>query len=354
MNISIRTLTCVAALTAFVPALAQDEEKTAEASEETSAEAPAEGEKAEKHISQIDQRIFSVLPFCKRLEGRAEVRLPGKEEWETVEEGRFFPLGSAFRTVSPESRFDLAFGREAMVSVVGQASFSTRQQGLDVKSRTVILGSGVIDLKLPLNFPEKMFSVTAPGFSVENPAGISRYTFTKTGDGDVALVRCVSGVLTVKGRHFTIPAMHAANELEIRTSQDVLFTGLFGKSGDYMCHLDTGIMEEMDWEQQKSVIVEKSLDWKISPQTAVRIHRKVPEIGKNLAVNVLTFDSNGELKNRWAFTEGRHEINTGDQGPATKADRARAAKVLEEAAAAAVETTTTEEASDEESSSDAE
>lgn len=347
MNISIRTLTCVAALTAFVPAFAQDEEEAAETTEETSAEAPAEGENAEQHISEIDQRIFSVLPFCKRLEGRAEVRLPGKEEWAKVEEGRFFPLGSSFRTLTAESRFDLSFGREVMVSVVGTASFTTRQQGLDVKSRGISLDSGAIELKLPLNFPEKMFSVTAPGFSIENPAGVSRYVYRKTGDGDVALVRCVSGVLTVKGRHFTIPAMHAANELEIRTSQDVLFTGLFGKSGDYMCHIDTGIMEEMDWEQQKNVIVEKSLDWKISPRTAVRIHRKVPAIGKNLAVNVLTFDSNGELKNRWAFTEGRHEVNTGDQGPATKADRARAAKALEEAAAAAVETTTTTEETEE-------
>ena len=65
------------------------------------------------------------------------------------------------------------------------------------------------------------------------------------------------------------------------------------------------------------------------------------EIGKNLAVSVLTFDSNGELRNRVSFTGGRHEVNTGDQGPATKADRARAAKALEEAAAA-VDTTTTE------------
>jgi len=352
MNISIRTLTCFAALAAFVPAFAQEEEAAEEASAETTEASAAEGEKAEKHISEIDDKLFTVLPFCKRLEGRAEFCYPGKSEWVKVEEGKFFPLGCSFRTMTPESRFDLAFGREVMVSVVGQASFGTRQQGLEIKSRSVSLDSGTIDVKLPLNFPEKMFSVTAPGFCIENPAGVSRYTYRKTGDGDTAFVRCISGVLTVKGRHFTIPAMRAANELEIRTSQDVLFTGLFGKSGDYMCHLDTGLMEEMDWEQQKNVIVQKSLDWKLSPQTAVRIHRKVPAIGKNLAVSILTFDSNGDLKNRWSFTEGRHEINTGDQGPATKADRARAAKALEEAAAAAVETTTTEEEPAEEAKSE--
>ena len=344
MNISIRTLTCAAAVAAFVPAFAQEDE----VSDETSAEAEvaeATSDDAlpeEKHISEIDQRLFSVLPYCKSLAGRAEFRAPGKDEWTKIEEGRFFPLGSSFRTLTPESNLVLAFGREVMVTVFGSSSFGTRAQGLEVKSRSISLESGTIEGKLPLGFPEKMFSVTAPGFSVENPAGVSRYVYTgKSGDGDTAQIRCVSGVLTVKGRHFTIPAMHAANELEIRTSQDVLFTGLFGKSGDYLCHLDTGLMQEMDWENQREVIVPKSLDWKLSPQTAVRIFRKVPEIGKNRAVSILTFDSNGELKNHWTFTEGRHEVNTGDQGPATKADRARAAKALEEAAAA-VDTTTTE------------
>ena len=353
MNISIRTLTCVAALAASVSVFAQDEEEVSESVDIAATEGAAEGAKAAKHVSEVDDRLFTVLPFCRRLEGRAEVRLPGRDDWIAVEEGRFFPLGSMFRTTSAEARFDLAFGREAMVSVVGLASFGTRQQGLGVASRSISLDSGTVELKLPLNFPEKMFTVTAPGFSVENPAGVSRYVFNRTGDGDEAFVRCVSGVLTVKGRHFSIPAMHAANELEIRTSQDVLFTGLFGRSGDYMCHLDAGLMEEMDWDKQQNVIVAKSLDWKISPQTAIRIHRKVPEIGKNLAVSIMTFDSNGELKNRLAFTEGRHEINTGDQGPATKADRARAAKALAEAAAA-VETTTAEEPADSDGGASAE
>lgn len=362
MNISIRTLTCVAALTAFVPAFAQEEEEIEESAEteETAsgeeAEAQADGEKAPKHISELDERIFFVLPSCNRLEGRAEVRQPGKAEWEAVEENKFFPLGSTFRTTTEDTRFELAFGREVKVIVNGLASFSTRPQGLDVKSRAIVLDSGVIEVKLPLNFPEKMFSVTAPGFSAENLAGDSRFTYRKTGDGDVAFVRCVSGTLAVKGRHFDIPTMRAANELEIRTSQDVLFTGLFGKSGDYMCHFDTGVMQEMDWDLQKNVIVKKTLDWKISPKTAARIYRKVPEVGKNLAVSILTFDSNGELRNRWSFTEGRHEVNTGDQGPATKADRQRAAKALEDAAAAVEtsaaedegETSSEEEASEEE------
>ena len=343
MNMTIRTLTCVAALAAFVTVFAQDEEETAEETAEESVEETKSEEKSDSdHISEINDKLFTILPFCKRLEGRAEVLVPGQQEWAKIDEGRFFPLGSMFRTLTDETRLEISFGREALVSIVGQASFGTRMQGLDVSSRTITLGSGTIELRLPLNFPEKMFCVTNEGFCVENPAGVSRYTYVKTGDGFDASVRCVSGVLTVRGPHFTIPAMHAANEVQIRSSKDFLVTRLLGKSGDFMCHLDAGLMEEMDYELNKSVIVEKSIDWKLSPRTAIRIFRKVPEIGKNRAVSILTFDSNGELKNRVSFTEGRHEVNTGDQGPATKKDRERAAKALE-AAAATVETTTEEE-----------
>ena len=343
MKINIRTLSCIAALAATFPVFAQEEDAD---TVETAAES---AEKKVKHISEIDDRVFTALPYCKRLEGKAEVLKPGSGNWEKIDEGRFFPLGSSYRTCNPDSRLEIAFGREAVVSIVGLASFGTRQQPLEVKSRTITLGSGVIEVRLAQNFPEKMFCITNDGFYVENPAGVSRYAYSRTGDGGIATIRCVSGVLTVKGRHFVIPSMHAANEVEILSSQDYLMTRLVGKSGDYICELDGGLLNETDFEQHKEVPVPKTLLWKLSPQTAVRIFRKVPEVGGNLAVSVMTFNANGELMNRCSYTENRAEINTGDQGPAVKKDRERAAKALQEAAAA-VETT--EEASSEEAESD--
>lgn len=342
MNITIRTLTCAVALAALVPVYAEEEEETAEAAGTTAETAEGEANQG-KHISEIDNKTFTVLPFCRRLEGHAEVRKPGAAQWEPVEEGRFYPLGSFYQTKDGESRLEIAFGREAKVVISGTASFGTRAQGLAEKTRAVILDSGTIELQLALGFPEKLFSVIAKGFTVENPAGTSRYTYRATGDGEEALVRCVTGTFAVKGRHFEIPCMRAANELRIRTSQDLLFTGLFGKSGDYMCHLDNGLAEVMDYDANQVKIEHKFLEWKISPYTAARIFRKVPELGKNLAVSVMTFNANGELVNRCSFTEGRHEVNTGDQGPATARDRALAEKKLQEAAAAA-ETEEAEEA----------
>ena len=347
MNITFRTLTCAAALAAFAPAFAQDEEETTEAAEASEAAEGASAEEgAAKHISEIDERPYTTLPFCFRSEGRsAEAKAPGSTEWTRVEEGRFYPLGTSFRTTGDDSHFELKFGREPMVVVKGQAAFSTRPQTLGVKDRAIFLESGTIELKLPLNFPEKLMTVCAKGFTVENPAGVSRYTYRSTGDGEEAVVRCVSGMLSIKGRHFAIPTMRAANEVKIRTSQDLLFTALYGTSGDYVCQLDQGMVQYMDYDANELKTEAKNLDWKISPKTAVRIFRKVPEVGKNLAVSVMTFDANGELRNRCTFTEGRFEVNTGDQGPATLKDRENAAKALKEAAEAA--TTTTEESAEE-------
>lgn len=322
MNISIRTLTCAAALAAFVPLFAQEEEEDMEATEN------AEEEEVEVQNLGIEglpsriytgkQKYFEILPWCRRVEGQAQVLKPGARDWEMIEETEHYPLGSSYRTVGKDSRLTISFGRDCMVVIVGEASFGTRRQPLDVKSRTISLKSGKITVKLPRNFPEGMFVVSAPGFTVFNLAGDSRYSYEKTGDGDLATIRCITGSLQIRGRHFEVTDMKAANEMQIRTSQDALVTALYGKRGDIMTKLDQGLVKIKDIETGDSHIEARFLEWKLSPQTAVRIHRAVPRVGENMAATVMTFDSMGELKNRCAFTENRYEITTGEQAPTSK------------------------------------
>ena len=64
----------------------------------------------------------------------------------------------------------------------------------------------------------------------------------------------------------------------------------------------------------------------------------LPTIGEKMSVTVMTFDASGELRNRCAFTEGRAEINTGEQGVGALADQeAERAKKAAEAADAVSE-----------------
>ena len=340
----------VAATVCGLSLLAQDdlEEETSATSEETS----EGGEGADGgidiggqiHHAKSEPKFFDTLPTVSRLEGSAEVLKPGARDWEPATEGRYYPLGSVYRTIGAGTRFTVSFGKECSVLVAGEASFGTRGQGLAVKSRAILLKSGSITVDLPRNLPEGLFFVDAPGFSVVNPAGKSTYSYVKTGDGDKATIRCVTGSLAIQGLHFKILAMRAANEVCIQTSQDALFTGIYGTRGDYICKLDQGLVKIRDVETGESHTEQKFLEWKISPQTAVRIQRAVPEIGANMAVTVMTFDAVGNLKNRCAFAENRFEVNSGELAPHDKDSQAELEKKAAEATsdAGAVETETVE------------
>ena len=265
-------------------------------------------------------KILKTLPFCHRLEGKAEVRKPGADIWQSVEEGRFYPLGSSFRTTDATSRVKIQFGDSEDISVeINQsvASFGTVYQPLGEKTRSIVLKSGVVTVKLPRNMPDGAFSVAAPGFTIKNPKGVSRYYYNATVDGDVAQIRCVTGSLAIEGRNFYFPEVKTASEVKIRTSQDQLFTGLYGNRGDSIVRLDQGERLVKDFSTGETVTEKKPLEWKLSPKTAVRIHRALPnpDISKRMSVTVMTFDAVGSLKNRCAFAEGLSAVNTGELGP---------------------------------------
>lgn len=291
-----------------------------------------EGQKPAEEAVSADQsakgqKTFAALPFCQQAEGVAEVRTPVSGEWKSATEGKFYPLGSSFRTSGADSRMTVQFGPEAKASIVGDSSFGTRIQPLGVASRTLILGSGTLRVELARNFPEGAFFVSAPGFTVKNPAGESLITYKTMPDGDDVVVRCVTGTLGIEGRHFNVPQMRAADEIRIRSTVDNLMTFLYGNSGDYIVKLDRGVVSRSDVDEEgkfKQVSESSVLDWHLSPKTKVRIDRRVPEIGERMSVAMMTFDAVGELKNNFAFTEGRAEVNSGELAPAAKAEEAAA------------------------------
>lgn len=377
MKSLLRMVAAVAAASAFC-AFAQDddfdfdvggdemEEEAIEAvgDDDPSVEADDEGEadesgddvakpKKEKH----GKNLLKTLPFCHRLEGKADVLKPGSSQWAPVEEGKFYPLGSSFRTTDAASAVEIQFGDSEDVAVEIKnyvASFGTRFQPLGEKTRTILLQSGVVTLRLPRNLPDGVVKVATPGFEVKNPKGVSRYAYTRTVDGEVAQIRCLTGSLAIEGRNFYFPEVKTACEVKIRTSQDQLFTGLYGNRGDSIVRLDQGEKPVKDFSTGETSIEKKPLEWKLSPKTAVRIHRAVPDIGERMSVTVMTFDAKGSLRNRCAFTEGRPEVNTGELGPVVKENKDDAAKKAAEAAEVeAVEVDVEEPADSGDSSDDA-
>ena len=304
-------------------------------------------------------KVFTTLPLCLRVEGAVSIRKPGKD-WEVAEEGRFYPLGSSYRAEKGGSCV-LFFGGGSTVSIANDAELGTREQAFGAMSRTIVLVRGAMTLTLPDNLPEGAFFVTAPGFTIKNPAGVSEIAYEDKGDGDVATVLCKTGSLGIEGRHFDIPAMRAADEVRIRTSKDHLFTSLYGTSGNYVVNLDQGMCthEEVGDDGAIKAVVEKgSLAWHLSPRTQVVINRAVPALGERMSVHTMTFDAAGTLKNERVFSEGRAEVNSGELAPQEKADAdelaKRAAEMTETTAAADTEDAPAEETKSEETTSNEE
>jgi len=288
----------------------------------------------------LPQVKFMTLPLCRRLEGTVFVRQPGAKEWGPAVEGRFYPLGTSFRTEG-KSRLTVAFASDSTVLMSGDAEFGTRSQPLGVPSRTIVLVRGTLELKLADNLPEGAFFITAPGFVVKNPAGESRYVYEDVGDGDKATVSCKTGSLGIEGRHFEIPAMRSANTVVIRTSRDMLSTFLYGMSGDYTVKLDKNLRlkEEIgDDGKMKRTEEREFAEFRLSPATKVVINRSVPAIGERMSAFIMAFDASGERQGEGIVVcEGRAEINGGDLVAKEKMNGSELAK----RAAEATETTET-------------
>ena len=315
-----RTIATIAAMSAACVLFADDE------AEETAEESAVEALPVVP-TNTAPATSFTTLPLCRHIQGKASVRKPGKE-WEMAEEGRFYPLGTSYRAEKGGSLV-VSLGVGSTVSIADGAEFGTREQVLGIPSRTLVLARGVMTLSLPVNLPEGAFFVTAPGFTIKNPAGESEITYEDKGDGDVATILCKTGSLGVEGRHFDIPAMHAADAVRIRTSKDHLFTSLNGTSGNYVVNLDQGMCTREEFGEDgtlKTVVEKGTLAWHLSPRTQVVINRAVPALGERMSVHTMTFDAAGALKNERVFCEGRAEVNSGELAPQEKAKAEELAK----------------------------
>lgn len=345
-------LALVAALS--VTALRAEDEESESAEENAAAESAEASEDGEQPaieglpvVKKRPEKIFTTLPVCVKVAGKAEVRKPLSGQWEPALEGKFYPLGSSYRT-QKDGEITVAFGRKCTVSSEGEAVFGTRPQGLGGETRTLVLESGSVRVSFPENLKPGLFSVAAPGFTVRNPAGDSSYAYRSTGDGDEAVIRCITGTVSIEGRHFTVPTMRVSNQFRIRSSHDNLESILYGEAGDFVVRLDSGLVMKTKIDENGNVEhpeEESYLDWHLSPETRVQINRAVPAIGERMSVSVMTFDSKGELKNHFAFAERRSNVNSGEL--AKSAQDAKQAEIAKRAAEATSETAANDEGASE-------
>ncbi len=299
----------VAVCAALSPAYAEDEEEKKPA---------AEGEAAEglPDLAAKPEKFFFPLVRCRLIDGcNVMVKKSSAAAWTEALEGRFYPMGSAFRVEALEGaqvKAEFAFGEKAVLKATNAVEFATEAIEIGAPSRTVLLQKGRIMFDLPRSLPDGLFSVKAPFFACMNLAGESIFDYAPVGDGDEAVVRCVTGSMALQGQHYKIARMGAANQVRIRTTGDSLFTSLRGESGDYVVTLDQGLVQDKNFETGEVKDVPKTLDFSLSPQCAIKIFRKKAAVAGRMIVATMTFNPAGDILNRCAFAEGRSNVNTGE------------------------------------------
>lgn len=288
------------------PLYAQDAEPAADAAADDALPKP-----------RAEEKPFTALVRCVRVQGTVDVLKPGASGWTVAEEGRYYPLGSSFRTVqevgasAPMGEFE--FGPQATMKLTGAAEVATRPVEIGVPTRTLVLKSGRVQTSLPRTLKEGLFFVAAPFFTCSNLAGESQFDYQPIGNGDEVVVRCVTGTMTLEGRHYKFPRMAAANQVRIRTTDgDDLISWLRGESGDSKVLLDQGLISEKNFETGESKDVQKTYEFALSPRCAVKIFRRRSRVGGNMIVSTMVFDATGEIKSRCAFAEGRSNVNSGE------------------------------------------
>jgi len=321
--------TALAACAVVAPARAQDADAPAAALEAAAADG----------LPSVPQEVkpFTALVRCARAKGVVLVLKPGASDWAAAEEGRYYPLGTSFRTAPEQDQpasAEFAFGPMSYVRLTGAAEVATKAIAIGDPARTVVLKSGRVMVNVPRTLKEGLFFVAAPYFTCSNLAGESLFDYKPLGDGDEVVVRCVTGSLALEGRHYKIPRMVAANQVRIRSTGDDLYSWLRGERGDSKVFLDQGLMTEKNFETGEEKDVQKTYEFSLSPRCAVKIFRRRSPVGGNMLVSMMATDATGVIKTRCAYAEGRSNVNSGELviAPvvATNAEKEKAKAASEE------------------------
>lgn len=322
---SVRTalaVSAVAVLGIAASVRAQDEEAAPAAEQESNVAVEA--------LKPVTEKVFTSLFKCSFVDGVVEVRKLGEKEWVPAKEGRYYPLGTSIRTKSELDvpvKVEISFGPNCVLWTTNVAEVATLPIELGDGSRAIELKSGRINIKLPRTLKDGLFSVVGQYFSCSNLCGESWFDYTQTGDGVEAVVHCKTGSMALEGQYYRIPRMGVASQVRIRSTTDNLFSSVRGESGDNKVLLSwirgengdnkmllkQGRVAEKDYATGEVKEEDKWLEsFTLSPKCAVKIFRLRSRVGANMVVSTMTFDAVGVIQNRFAFAEGRSNVNSGE------------------------------------------
>ena len=289
-----RTGVCAIVAVCMTVAHAQDE------AEDQAAATPIDEEQAPafEQSQETSGKIFIPMVRTVQLRGACEVNNPDAGSYAAAIENKAYPLGSKFRT-GPDSSVTLVFSAQESVQLLASSEIIVfAAEGNPENGRVVRLLSGKIKSFLRENLPEGSFGIEFPNAVCKNVEGRGEYAISSGVTAETLVIKTITGAARVEGPHYYIPALRAANTVDIQTSADRSFSRLTSISGDFSIILEKG--------------EEEPVNYGMSPKAVVKIWRETAPVGGRPVIAALVVSPTGIAKHRFAYAEGRAGLATGE------------------------------------------
>jgi len=290
----LRASVCAVVVCVVAATFAKDESSPAAAEQKPAAEAQKPAQPAESQ--QLD-KIFEPLFRVANVQGACEVKNPDVGHFVPVINNKAYPLGTAVRTGADGSAVIILSNQEN-VQLLENTEVTVAAASKNPNGRALRFVSGKIKTTLRDNLPEGCFSVETANTNCRNIAGRGEFTLTTEANLETFQAATITGSELVEGLQFHIPALRAANTVNIQTAQDRSLSRLTSVSGDFAMSLENG--------------TETPVSYGMSPKAVVKIWRENAPVGGRTIVSTLVISPTGKAIHRFAYAEGRTSLTTGE------------------------------------------
>jgi hypothetical protein len=294
----VRVVSVFAALPMFAQE-AQPVAKPAEATPAVTVPAVADQSALSPAVSAAKPKgkIFDIMSRAMAPRGIAEVNNPDVGAYQPIASNKAYPLGSSFRT-GPDSSVVINFSFTDGVQVMENTEviITSDEKNPDARMAKIIRGRILTFMKDSM--PEEMFSVSTPNAICKSLAGRADIELSFKDANEELRVATITGTLVIEGLQFTIPALRAANTVNILTATNRSLSRMMSEKGDFKIVLSNGTAYPVSYD--------------MSPHAVAKIWRENAPVGGRTIVSTLVVGPSGTARHRFVYAVGREILSTGE------------------------------------------
>ena len=235
-------------------------------------------------------RVVNILGVC-------EVKNPDIGTFAVIKHNKAYPMGSIFRTAA-DSTCVLILSVEDSVIIGNNSEIMVTACKDNCQKVTIKLMRGEVKTTLRDNLADGSFTLNTANTEVKNMAGRGVYVISIENDNNIFKASTITGTARIEGPHYTIPALQAANKVNITTASNRSFTRLTSVSGDFAIELLDGNEEPVTYQ--------------MSPKAVVKLWRENAPVGGRTIISTLVVSPTGIARHRFVHAEGRQMLKTGE------------------------------------------